>query len=108
MGEVAGSPFPPAGLGAGFADSGDTGRRGAFESEGGQRGRPAGVDLTDDVAVPDDHVVEEDLVELGLAVHLPQGPDLDAGLVHVEHEPGDARCFGTAGSVRARSIPKSA
>ena len=35
-------------------------------------------------------LVEEDLAEVALAVDGPHRADLDAGLVHVEDEPGDA------------------
>src|SRR5581483_2468785 len=37
------------------------------------------------------------LVELGLAGHLAQRPDLDAGLVHVDHEVGHAPVLGDVG-----------
>ena len=39
-------------------------------------------------------VGEEDLVELGVAGHLPQRPHLDPRLVHVEQEVGDASMLG--------------
>ena len=54
------------------------------------------------------HVVEEDLVELGVAGDLPQRLHRDAGRLHVEEEVGDALVLGRVGSVRASSIIQSA
>ena len=45
---------------------------------------PALVDVADARIVVDDCVAEEHLAEHGVAGHLPQRADLDAGLVHVE------------------------
>ena len=52
--------------------------------------RPAVVHLADAGVVADDGVGEEHLAEHRVAGHLAQRADLDAGLVHVEREPGDA------------------
>ena len=38
--------------------------------------------------------VEEDLVEVGVAVHLPQRPDFDPGRVHAQGKGGDAGVLG--------------
>ena len=51
-------------------------------------------------------VGEEDLVELGLAGHLPQRPHLDAGQVHVDRKNEMPLCFGASGSVRAMRMPQ--
>ena len=58
---------------------------------------PAVVDLADAVRVGDARAVEEDLVELDLAGDLAQRSHLDAGLVHVEQEVGDALVLGRVG-----------
>ena len=63
----------------------------------GERGSgdgPTRTDLRDAVAVRDDHSVEEDLVEVRVSVHLPQGPHIDAGSGHVDRERGDAGVLG--------------
>ena len=49
---------------------------------------PALADVADPVGVRDPGVGDEHLVELGVAGDLPQRPDLDAGLLHVEREVG--------------------
>ena len=41
--------------------------------------------------------VEEDLAELGVAVHLHERSNLDAGLAHVDHHPRDAGVLGHVG-----------
>ena len=53
-------------------------------------------------------VGEEDLVEHRATGHLPQRADVDARLVHVDREVGDALVLGHVGSVRAISMPMSA
>ena len=63
---------------------------GTLEEEGGLGDGPAVALPSDEVGGVADRVVEEDLVEHGVAGHLPQGPDGDAGLVEGEREPGDA------------------
>ena len=55
---------------------------------------PSVVEPTDDGVVVDAGVVEEDLVEQRLAGHLLEGHDVDAGLVHVDGEVGDALVLG--------------
>ena len=64
------------------------GERGAaLEQQRGGGDPPAVAELTDDVGHRHAHLVEEDLVELGAAVHRRQRADLDAGRVHVgQHE----------------------
>ena len=61
----------------------------AFEHERRVGDRPPVVDAADRRVVGHAHVGEEHLVEHGPAGELPQGPDLHAGLVHVEGEVGD-------------------
>ena len=56
----------------------------------GQRDPPAVAGLAEQLGVGDAGVGEEDLVELGLAGHLAQRPDLDAGRLHVDDERGEA------------------
>ena len=59
----------------------------------GQRGvgdRPAVVEPAEQVGVGDAHVGHEDLVEQGPTGHLAQRADVDARLVHVDGEVGDA------------------
>ena len=55
------------------------------------------AEVADEVGVGDEHVVEEDLVEVIGAGHLPQRSHVDARVVHVEREagqPGVARLRG--------------
>ena len=77
-----------------------------------RRHPPAVVDGADHAVVGHEDVVEEDLVELGLAGGLHERPHLDAGGAHVDREGGDARAAsGTSseiGVVRARHRPQSA
>ena len=54
------------------------------------RDPPALVLRPDDAVLGDEHVGEEDLVELGLVGDLAQRPDLDARRAHVDDEVGDA------------------
>ena len=65
--------------------------------EHGASDRPPLAHLADAVAVGDHGVVEEDLVEVGVPVHLDQRADLDAGLVHLDGERGDAGVLGRIG-----------
>ena len=69
----------------------------ALDGEHGHGRPPAVVEAADDVGAVDHGVGEEDLVELRVARHVPQGSDLDAGLVHVDHEEGDAPVPGGVG-----------
>src|SRR4051794_17522377 len=62
---------------------------GALEHKRGDRDAPAATHLADDVLVGDLGLLEEDLVELGLAGDLAKRPDIDVGLIHVEDEVGD-------------------
>src|SRR5262249_16779610 len=50
----------------------------------------AAVDRPDDVVVGHEHVVEEDLVELGVPGRHLETAHLDAGGLHVDHHRGDA------------------
>ena len=77
-----------------------------LEGQRGQRHRPTPVDLADQVGIGHPRVVEEHLVELGVAGHLPQRPHLDAGLASRSAKSVMPRCFGTSGSVRARSMAR--
>ena len=63
---------------------------GPLVHEGGVGDGPAVVEPADERAVGDDGLLHEDLVEHGVAGHLHQRPDLDALLVHVDGEVGDA------------------
>ena len=60
----------------------------------GLRDPPAFADAADPVGLGDRGVGEEHLVELGLAGELAQRADLDAGLVHVQAEVGEAGVLG--------------
>ena len=70
---------------------------GPLVHEGGVGHGPAVVQAADDGVVGDAGVAEEDLVEHGVAGHLHQRADLDAGLVHVDGELGDALVLGHVG-----------
>jgi hypothetical protein len=63
--------------------------RAPLVGERGRRHAPAVVEGSDERVVGDEGVVEEHLVEVALVGDLAQGPDLDPGLVHVDHEGGD-------------------
>jgi hypothetical protein len=63
---------------------------------------PAAVDRPNHVLVRDEHVVEEDLVELRAAGRHPQRPDRDALGVHVDDHHRDAVVLGRV-RVRAHS-----
>ena len=62
----------------------------AFVCQRGHRHRPAVVGRPDDVLVRHHRVGEEHLVEGGAAVHLLERAHVDARLVHVDDEVGDA------------------
>ena len=68
----------------------------ALEGQRGQGHPPAVADLADDVVDGGAGAVEEDLVELGGAGQLGDGPDLDAGLVHGHEQVGQALVPGRA------------
>ncbi len=70
------------------------GRRTAFVRQARECDPPTLARLTDAVGVGDPRVVEEDLGEVGVAVHLAERPDVDAGAVEVEPERGDAAVLG--------------
>ena len=53
-------------------------------------------------------VVEEDFVELCLAVGLFDGPHIQLRIGHVDQEHAQAAVLGILGSVRARHNPQSA
>src|SRR4051812_33033979 len=67
---------------------------GPLEHQGRDRDLPAAADLADDVLVGDLGLLEEDLVELGLAGDLAERPNVDVRLVHVEDEVGDPLVLG--------------
>ena len=58
---------------------------------------PALVDAPEDLRLVDAHVVEEDLVELGIARDLPERLHRDARELHVEQKVGDPLVPGRAG-----------
>jgi hypothetical protein len=70
---------------------------GALVHERGVGHGPAVVAAADGGGVGHPGVGEEDLVEHGVAGHLAQRADLDARLVHVDGEPGDALVLGHLG-----------
>ena len=70
---------------------------GPLVGQGGVGHPPAVVEPAQDLVVADPGLVEEDLVEHGPPRHLPQRPDLDARLIHVEDEVGDAPALGRIG-----------
>jgi hypothetical protein len=59
--------------------------------QGRHRHRPAVADFIEDVLDRHLDVLEEDLVELGLARDLPERPHLDTGRVHVHDHVREAR-----------------
>ncbi len=59
---------------------------GALVHQRGDRHLPAVAFLAEHVAVRNAHVVQEDLVELGLGGDLVEGAHVDAGALHVEQE----------------------
>ena len=65
------------------------GRQPPLVGQRGQPGFPAAAHLADHVAGRDPGLLHEHLVERGVAVHLPQRPDLHARLVHRQHEVRD-------------------
>ncbi len=67
----------------------------------GHRHLPASVDQAENPFVRHAHVREEDFVELGLTVDLPDGADVHAGLIHVAQKERDAPVLGAVG-VRTR------
>ena len=83
------------------------GRRAALERQARERDAPAFADRADAVGVGDARVVEEDLGEVRVAVHLAQRPHVDAGRVQVDAERGDALVLRdgriVAGEQQARS-----
>ena len=60
--------------------------RAALVREGRRRNRPSGVLLTDALVVGTEDLVQEDLVEFGVACHLNEGPDVDTRCLHVERQ----------------------
>ena len=73
------------------------GEPGALVHQRRDRHRPAVADAADDVGVGDPRLLDEDLVELALAGDLDQRPDLDALLLHVHQEVGEALVLGGVG-----------
>ncbi len=70
---------------------------GPLVGQGGVGHGPAVVDLADECLVRHPGIGQEDLVEQGPPGHLPQRPDVDAGLHHGAGEVGDALVLGHAG-----------
>ena len=73
----------------------------SLDHQCGVRNGPAVVEAADDVGHWHAGFVDEHFVEHGAAGHFAQGAHLDAGLVHVEREVGDALMLWRVG-VRAR------
>ena len=69
----------------------------ALVHQRGEPDRPAVVDAAQHLRLVHAHVVEEDLVELGVAGDLLERLHRDAGRVHVEQEVGDALVLGRVG-----------
>src|SRR3546814_5536211 len=61
----------------------------ALVGEGGHGDAPASVHRAEQRVGGEADLVEEHLVELAAAVHLPERPDLDARQVHVDEEERD-------------------
>ncbi len=69
----------------------------ALVHEGRVGDGPSVVALADDGSVVDSRIVEEHLVEERVSRELAQRSDLDARLMHVQREPGDALVLGNLG-----------
>ena len=69
----------------------------ALVEERGVRHRPAVVELPDEVRARDAHVLEEHLVEPGVAGHLHERAHGDARGLHVDQDVGDAAMFRRVG-----------
>ncbi len=69
----------------------------ALVAEEGHGHRPPGVHRPDHVFPGSPGVGEEGLVEPGATGHLPDGADLNPGLVHGHQQEGDALVFGGVG-----------
>ena len=78
------------------ADVADHREHVALVGERRERHAPALVDLADHVGRGHAHVLEEDLVELGLAGDLAERPDGDARRLHVDQDERDALVLGRA------------
>ena len=61
----------------------------AFVHQGCESYCPPGVDVTESVAVGNEYVVDEDLVERCTSSHLTKRSNRDAGLTHVDEEGGE-------------------
>src|SRR5437879_3770290 len=61
-------------------------RDAAFEGERGHRDFPAFVEWSNDVVLRDLNVIKEDFVEVMMAVHHDQWPDLNTRSLHVVEE----------------------
>src|SRR5207302_1052449 len=66
----------------------------ALERQRGQRGTPAVTDLAYDPVARQSRIGEEDLVERGVVVHLPQRSHVDTRLVHGQDKIGQAAVLG--------------
>src|SRR5712691_2418239 len=65
-------------------------QRAPLMKKGRHGDRPTVAGLAQDLRLRHLHVLEEDLVELGVAGDLDQRPDLDAGALHVDDQVGEA------------------
>ena len=71
-----------------------TAEAGPLEGQRGVGHRPSDTRTADDGVIGHPGLVEEHLVEQCLAGHLPERPNLNARLVHVNGEIGDALVLG--------------
>ena len=82
-------------------------RGAAFVPKGVHRDLPSVAELAEEVLLGHDHVVQEELTELGVAGDLRHRPHLDAGGPHVDDQHRDAAVPGDR-LVRARQDPAPA
>ena len=75
----------------------DIGRPGPLGLEHPQADGPPVADVSEPEGVRRADIREEHLAEAGAPVRLPQGPDVDAGAVHVDDEHGEAAVFRHGG-----------
>ena len=72
-----------------------TAKAGPFKSQGGVRYCPTSPRSSDDCFVRHPSFVEKDLVEEGMSGHLPQRPNFNPRLFHVNGKVGDSLVFGS-------------
>ncbi len=67
---------------------------GPLVHQGGDQHLPALVLGADQVRAGHAHIFKKDLVELGVAGHLHQRPQAEAGRLHIDHQTADALVLG--------------